>query len=238
MPRKPQQMPFDLGHASGYAPEDFRRSPCNREAADWIDKWPDWPAPALIIYGPPASGKTHLAHIWRAKAKAVILSAAKDLGSIGEGEDPSATPQDDTSFIIDGVEKFIGNVAQEEKLFHLYNTLKETGGHMLITAETPPREWPFVLADLKSRLLAAPSVALQSPDDELMAIVLSKMFSDRQIFVPQEVIAFILPRMQRSFAAARDLADKIDRKALAEKRPVTVPLVRDVMQEGAGELPL
>ena len=62
----------------------------------------------------------------------------------------------------------------------------------------------------------------------LMAVVLTKLFSDRQIFVPQEVVQFLLPRLERSFAAIRDIVDEIDRKALAEKRKVTVPLVRDI----------
>jgi chromosomal replication initiation ATPase DnaA len=121
--------------------------------------------------------------------------------------------------------------AREEELFHLYNRLKEEGGHMLVTASSPPQGWNFALPDLRSRLLASPAAALRAPDDGLMEIVLAKMFSDRQIFVPQEVIAFLLPRMERSFSAARVLVDRIDRKALAEKRPVTVPLARDVLQE-------
>jgi len=61
-----------------------------------------------------------------------------------------------------------------------------------------------------------------------MAVVLTKLFSDRQIFVPQEVVQFLLPRLERSFAAMRDIVEAIDRKALAEKRKVTVPLVRDL----------
>ena len=103
------------------------------------------------------------------------------------------------------------------------------GVHMLMTAETPPQEWPFVLPDLKSRLLAAPAVAVGSPDDALMAVVLTKLFSDRQIFVPQDVIQFILPRIERSFLALRQIVDKIDRRALSEKRPVTIPLVRELL---------
>jgi DnaA regulatory inactivator Hda len=223
MTQKPEQMPFDLGHRTGYAPEDFRVSGCNAQAFAWIQKWPDWTAPALILHGPPASGKTHLATVWREKSKAISFH-------------PSAPLQHDTTraFVIDDVQKFIGNREQEESLFHLYNMMKEQGGHLLLTATTPPQAWAFTLPDLKSRLCAAPAAELHAPDDELMAIVLSKMFSDRQIFVPQEVIAFILTRMERSFKAARDLVDAIDKKALAQKRPVTVPLVRELIQATGG----
>jgi chromosomal replication initiation ATPase DnaA len=86
------------------------------------------------------------------------------------------------------------------------------------------------LPDLKSRILASPAVALASPDDQLMAVVLTKLFSDRQIFVPQDVMQFILTRIERSFAALRSVVDDIDRAALAQKRPVTIPLVKEVLQ--------
>jgi chromosomal replication initiation ATPase DnaA len=87
-----------------------------------------------------------------------------------------------------------------------------------------------MLPDLKSRLLAAPTAAVGSPDEQTMAVVLTKLFSDRQIFVPQDVVQFILSRIERSFAAMRDVADAVDRRALAEKRAVTIPFVREILQ--------
>jgi chromosomal replication initiation ATPase DnaA len=94
------------------------------------------------------------------------------------------------------------------------------------------------LADLQSRLLAAPAVAVGAPDEQLMAVVMAKLFSDRQIYVTQDVVQFILLRSERSFAALRALVEALDRAALAQKRRVTVPLVREVMQGmAAAELP-
>jgi len=212
---KPQQLPFDLGHRTAFARDDFWVSSCNQDAVAWLDKYPDWPAPLLFIYGPRACGKTHLLKVWQNETGAATYDAAA-IDSL-----PRAV-------VIDGIDKLVGDAAREEALLHLYNIQKERGGHILAAAETPPRGWRFVLRDLESRLLAAPAVAVGSPDDELMAVVLTKLFSDRQIFVPQEVVQFLLPRLERSFAAMRDIVDEIDRRALAEKRKVTVPLVRDI----------
>jgi chromosomal replication initiation ATPase DnaA len=47
--------------------------------------------------------------------------------------------------------------------------------------------------------------------------------------VPEDVIRYIVPRMERSFTAARDIVARADAMALAEKRNVSVPLLRDVM---------
>jgi DnaA regulatory inactivator Hda len=221
---KPEQLPFDLGHRHAYEREDFWVSGSNREAVAWLDKWPDWPAAALILFGPPASGKTHLLQVWKKEAAAREISP-QELRALPAHDIAGAAK----AVMIDDVLQVIGRRDYEEALFHLYNLLRERGGHLLLTAERPVVEWPFSLPDLKSRLLAAPAVAVGSPDDELMAIVLTKLFSDRQIFVPQEVVQFILARIERSFLALRQVVDKIDRKALAEKRPVTIPLVREII---------
>ncbi len=221
---KSEQLPFDLGHRLANEREDFWVARSNRDAVAWLDKWPDWQTPALTIFGPAASGKTHLLRVWQRKSAALEILP----------ENIAAVPADQmlgtsSSAMIDDVAQVIGNRAAEDTLFHLYNLVKERGGNLLMTADKPVGEWGITLPDLKSRLLAAPAVEVGSPDDELMAVVLSKLFSDRQIFVSQEVVAFILPRIERSFLSLRDIVNKIDRKALAEKRPVTIPLVREVM---------
>lgn len=217
MTTKPEQLPFDLGHRAAFAREDFWVSQSNSDAVAWLDRFPDWPAPLLVMHGPVASGKTHLLHVWQRETNA----AAYDAAHIEDA--PLAV-------IVDDLDKLIGDVAREESLLHLYNLQKERGGHLLAAAATPPHQWVFKLRDLESRLKAAPAVMLGAPDDQLMAVVLTKLFSDRQIFVSQEVVQFMVPRLERTFAALRDIVDRIDRKALAEKRRVTIPMVSELMQ--------
>ncbi|MDE1153933.1 MAG: DnaA/Hda family protein [Micavibrio sp.] len=220
---KPTQLGLDLGHREAFEREDLWVSVSNAAAIGWLDRWPDWNSPLLVIHGPAASGKTHLAKVWQKKAAALDILPEKLAELRGINDLPKAAIVDDAAI-------FIGDRHGETALFHFYNRMKESGGHILMTALNAPKEWDVALPDLKSRLLAAPAVAIAAPDEELMAVVLTKLFSDRQIFVPQEVVQFILPRVERSFSALRDLAAEIDRKALAEKRPVTIPLVREILQ--------
>ncbi len=220
---KPQQLGLDLGHRPAFEREDLWVSAANADAIGWLDKYPAWNGPLLIVYGPAASGKTHLAKVWQKKSDALEITPENLKDLRGVNDLPKAAFVDDAA-------QFVGERHGETALFHFYNRMKEAGGHILLTALKAPKEWDVELPDLKSRLLAAPAVAVLAPDEELMAIVLTKLFSDRQIFVPQEVVQFVVPRIERSFKALRDLVDAIDKKALAEKRAVTVPLAREILQ--------
>lgn len=218
-----QQIPFDLRPRTALGREDFMVAPCNQDAVGWIDRWPDWPAPAFILHGPAASGKTHLAAVWKNMAGAAWVDAA-ELAT----QDANVLSARAPHLVIDHLDPMIGNRIAETALFHLYNHMKERGSSLLITMRAAPGQTDFVIPDLSSRLRAAPTVAIQPPDDTLLAALLVKLFSDRQITVGADVITYILPRMERSFAAARDIVERADHVALSEKKPVTIPLIRQI----------
>src|SRR5262249_34054991 len=124
-----------------------------------------------------------------------------------------------------------GQSAEEEALLHLYNVLAERQGHLLLAAREPPARWAIGLADLRSRLLAAPAVAVEAPDDALLGAVLVKLFADRQLRISEDLIAYLLPRIERSFAAAQEIVAALDAAALAGQRAVTVRLARALLDK-------
>ncbi len=197
-------------------------APSNEEALTWIRRWPDWPAPALVLHGPSGAGKSHLAAIWQASTDAIALSRER-LGVTLE-LDPSA------NYLIDPGEP----VADEVALLQLYNRLREGGGWLLLTARRPVPQWDLTLPDLASRLTAAPGVAIGTPDDGLLAALFVKMFDDRQLQVPEAVIHYLLTHMERSFTAASQLVDALDHLSLARQRPITVPLARLALDMPSG----
>jgi DnaA regulatory inactivator Hda len=221
-----RQLTLDLGHRPAMGRADFLVSDANRHAVAWIDRWPAWPGPAVAICGPPGSGKSHLAAAWRAASGAIGL-AVEDLEVAGLQDRLAAA----RTCALDDAGAIAGHEVREEAALHLYNMIAERRGGLLLLDRLPPARWPLALPDLASRLRAAPSVAIEPPDDALIEGVLDKLFADRQLTVDAAVIGFLLRRMERSLDAARRVVDRIDEHALASKRPITVPLARAVLED-------
>ena len=215
----PQQLLLALEYRPALGMADFVIALGNRDAVAWIDRWPDWPSHALAIHGPKGSGKTHLAHVWQARSQAAFLERTP-------GEE---MPR---SVVLDEPQGW-----PEAALLHLYNRLREAGGHLLIVSETPPARWPVALPDLASRLASMPAVALAAPDDDLLVAVMAKQFADRGLEVNEDVLRYVASRVERSFAAAAEIVARIDRAALAQQRKVTLALARACISEAA-PLPL
>ncbi len=223
------QLPLGLPRATAFERADFLVCDSNRAALDWVERWPDWPSPALLLHGPEGGGKTHLAHIWRGRAAAALVAGE----ALAEASLPRLLEEGRCRIAVDDAER-----AAEEALLHLHNGCLEAGGSLLLTARAAPRSWPIALADLRSRLRALPAVEIGPPDDALLGAVLVKHFADRQLRVAPEVIAYLVARIERSLAAAAAVAARLDAASLREGRPITVPLARRLLKEaGAQRLP-
>ncbi|MEX0694120.1 MAG: DnaA/Hda family protein [Rhodospirillales bacterium] len=220
----PKQLVFDLEHRPALGEEDFLIAPCNADAVSWIDRFPDWPAQVLVISGQSGAGKTHLARVFMAKVNAV------ELPSRMLRDNAAPIIPDAVAVIIENADELAGDATAEEALFHLYNQARERGIALLLTARTPASRWPIKLADLSSRLRTASSIEISGPDDALLAAILVKLFADRQIVIDHAVLDYVVPRIERSFAALQDFVALADKKALEDKRRVTVPLARAVLQ--------
>jgi chromosomal replication initiation ATPase DnaA len=220
------QLVLALDLKPSVAAEDFIVTEANQAAASWIERYPRWPAPLLALSGPAGSGKSHLAQVWRAAAGAAALDPP--------ALDPSTLPRAlgrARAVLLDFAQADLaqGGVYDERALLHLYNLLAERGGHALALARDPPARWKIALADLRSRLLAAPTAAIGPPDDALLAAVLGKLFADRQLRAEPEVIFYLARSMERSLDTAGRVVAAIDREALAQRRAPSLALVKAVL---------
>lgn len=205
-------LPFETRAARGRG--DFIVAPCNEAAVRFIDRWPDWPVNAAAIHGPRGSGKSHLVQVWQARSNAAVIGAAE------------LSDEMPASLAI-AVEDMGGEPtpARDRALMSLF----ERKGHLLLTAERHPADWPVAVADLKSRLAALPAFALWAPDETLLRDLARKLFADRQLKVADAAIARMLTRLPRTPDAIQDFVARLDRFALAERRPIGERLVGELL---------
>jgi chromosomal replication initiation ATPase DnaA len=216
------QLTLDLPRRTRFDRSDFLVSDCNIAAVDWIDRWPVWPCAALVVCGPPGCGKTHISHLWRERASAIVLAGEE----LTEAALPGLFGGGPLRMVVDNADR-----APERALLHLFNSCLERGGNLLITMRSTPGSWKVELDDLRSRLRSAIVVGIEVPDDALLGAVLFKHFADRQLRVSPDVIAYVTRRIERSFAAAEALAARLDSAALSGGKRVTIPLARRVFRE-------
>lgn len=226
------QLPLAFDHKPAMGGVDFLVAASNAEAVAWLRRWPRWPTPILILHGPPGCGKTHLARAFAEDSGAALVDPR-----VLAGGDPLALFERVPAAVVDDAERCVGVAGGtgggtgggEAGLLHLINAAGERGRTVLLTGGEPPARWPVALADLRSRLNAGCTVRINEPDDNLMRAVLGKLFVDRQLRVGEDVLSYLLARMERSLAVARSLVQRIDAAALAQRRAVTIPLARDVL---------
>ena len=216
------QLAFDLAHRPALGREAFFVASSNAMALAAVDDWRGWPGGRMLLIGPAGAGKTHLAHVFAAACRGAVVVSAKALADVpGLAALPGVAVED--------VEDIAGDRTAETALFHLHNLMLAEGGRLLVTATTPPRDWGLSLPDLHSRMQAAPLVRVEAPCDALLAAVLVKLFADRQIDVTPPLIRWLVPRIERSFAAAGAAVARLDAAALARRQPVTRKLAVQVI---------
>ena len=221
-----RQLPLKFDHRPALDAADFVVAGSNTAAVAWLDRWPDWPGHTLAIHGPAASGKSHLAHVWRHRSGAELIDASS-LTTVGVAD----VGGPDHRVVVEDADRGVDEAA----LFHLINLVREEGGFLLLTGRDAPARWPVRLPDLRSRLAAMSAVELEAPDDGLLVAVLAKQFDDRQLRIGDGVVEYLLPRIERSFAAISRVVAGLDKLSLAERRNITVPLARQVLEQDVTE---
>lgn len=209
------QLRLNLTRDPAYRRENFVVSPVNAVAQGLLDGWRLWPAGVAALVGPEGSGKTHLAQMWAQDADAVIVRAA--LGDF--------TPLQGRPILIENADAW----PDEDALFHLIN-MAAAGGALLLTSRTAPRDWSADLPDLRSRLNGLQVIEIGAPDDDALAGMVRNLLTQRNIVPADDLIPYLLSRMERSYPAAQDLVARLDETAQARGREVNRALAIEVLE--------
>lgn len=215
-----EQLTFNLPSRAALGRGDFFVSCANTLAVTRLDDTEKWPNGKLALTGPEGAGKSHLAHVWsKANHGHVMLTADLPSADIPGVTTPLAVEIPDAPM----------SRAEEEALFHLHNHMIAQKLPLLLVARTPPARWTITLPDLKSRMQATDVVQIDAPDEALLSAMLVKLFTDRQLQIDPNLIPWLVTHSERSFATINRLVATLDAEALAEKRAITRPLARRVL---------
>lgn len=217
-----QQLRLSLRRPPSYERAAFVVGRSNALAHGAVCAWPNWHGQAMALFGPEGVGKTHLANIWMEASGAEALPTD---GSRLGGAGPVLLEDLDRGF-------------DEEFLFHRINMAAQSGSGLLLTGRTPPSSWPAALPDLRSRLNALSAAEMAPPDDDVLEAVLRAFFGRCNIAPPDEVLSYLLLRIERSVPAAWDIVRRLDAVSGEANRPVSRVLARQVLENDTENLDL
>lgn len=189
----------------------------NQDAFEHITMWPEWTINNVVLFGDAGVGKSHLANIWLKRSNGIKLELDEINTKIIEKY---------KNVLIEDIDI---NQINHHNLFHLINLIREIEGFLLLTSKISPTSLVTKIPDLNSRIRSFSPVKINKPDDYLLEIMILKIFSDKNVIVDEKVIKFLLKRVERSISAIIRLIQRINEKSLEEKRPITVPLVSEVI---------
>ncbi|MGI4775820.1 MAG: HdaA/DnaA family protein [Janthinobacterium lividum] len=215
------QYTFHLEATDQYHLDDFIVSSSNLKAYCIIQQWPiSWghlPYPnSVLIHGPSSSGKTYLTKIWQNRSKAYLLNKEEIFDS--------KALYSNCSFIMEDIEQW-----EEKQLFHYFNWISTNNKSLLLTTSNNISN--FKLNDLSSRINSLTHIEIEAPDQELIKIFLFKLFSNHSIKTSSQVQEYLMAILPRNLNEIIKFVVDINEFALASKRNLTIPLIREFIQE-------
>ncbi len=214
------QLIFKFPFKTKYYEQDYYVSKNNFSAYKLIESWPNWPDKWVNIYGPKGCGKTHLSNILRKK---ITLSEIIDARKIVEEKILKLEKLE--CIIIDNFE----NNIKENFLYSLLNHFKQINTYVVVNSFLPIKSMKFDLKDLKSRADSFVSLGIDLPTDDLLRVIISKSFSDKQIDISPKISEYIIKNIERSYEKVFKFIKEIDDLSLSSGKSININLIKKVL---------
>jgi len=185
----------------------------------------------LYLWGPGGSGKSHLlqalCHATAANGYSPVYLPLQEIASLSPTLLEGLEQQ--TLIAVDDIQT-VANLSQwEEGLFHLYNRVRESGHHLVVSATASPAGLAFALPDLASRLGWGPVFQLSVLTDKDKRAALQLRAHRRGLEMGGEVAEYLLRRCPRDMDSLFSLLNRLDQASLAAQRRLTIPFVRQFL---------
>ena len=214
------QLVFKFPFKAKYYEQDYYVSSNNFSAYRLIESWPNWSDKWLNIFGPKGCGKTHLSNILKEKINSVQILDASNI------DDETILKFDKLDcLVIDNYKKNI-----DEKLFYsILNQSKQLDNYVVINSILPIKDIDFQLQDLKSRAKSFVNLGIELPTDDLLRVIISKSFSDKQISINPKLSDYIIKNIERSYEKVFKFIKEIDDLSLSSGKSININLIKKVL---------
>ena len=119
----------------------------------------------------------------------------------------------------------------DEKLFYsLLNEINQQNRYVLINSQKPIKKMKISLLDLKSRLDSFIDLGINLPTDDLLRVIITKAFSDKQIKVSVNVLEYILKNIDRSYEKISKFIEDLDDRSLSAGKSININLIKKVLK--------
>ncbi len=217
----PEQLIFNFPFKKSYLSQDFYVAKNNFNAFKLIESWPNWPSRFINIFGPNGCGKTHLANILMSKIQCLLIPGKKVNEKI---LDKFKTKE---CLIIDD----FNNNIKEKLLYTIINTAAQDNKYLIISSPISLKKFKINLKDLNSRFTSFIDIGIGLPTDDLIRVILTKNFSDKQIDISKKNIDYILKNIERSYEKVNLFSNSIDNLSLSNSKPINLKLIKDVLKK-------
>ena len=216
------QLTFKFPFKKKYFEQDFYVSKNNFSAYKLIESWPTWPGKWLNIYGTSGSGKTHLSRILEKKINKIII--------VEENEVNNQLIQTLNNFDCLIIDNF-NNKINEKIFYSILNQSKQLDNFVLINSCLPLNQNNFELLDLKSRINSFVNIGIDLPTDDLLKVIISKSFSEKQMNVSPKIIDYIIKNVERSYEKIFKFLKEIDDLSLSSGKSININLIKKVLKQ-------
>ena len=216
------QLTFKFPFKTKYYEQDFYVSSNNFSAYKLIESWPNWPGKWLNIFGATGSGKTHLSKILEKKIDRIKIIDANEINN------ESVIEINNLRCVI--IDNFKNNI--DEKVFYSFlNQSKQLDNYVVINSIEPLKGSNFNLEDLKSRINSFVLIGIELPTDDLLKVIISKTFSDKQINLSPKISEYIIKNVERSYEKMFKLLKDIDELSLTSGKQISINLVKKIIKQ-------
>ena len=216
-----EQLIFDFPFKRSYLSQDFYVSENNVNAYKLIESWPNWSSRFINIFGPRGCGKTHLINILKSKIECIFLPESKI------DSDVLLKYKVKECLIIDDFK----NEIDEKLLYTITNMGFQDNKYLIVSSLIPLKNFKVKLKDLSSRFTSFLEIGIDLPTDDLLRVILTKNFSDKQISVTKKNVEYILKNIDRSYEKVNLFTNSVDNLSLEKAQPINLSLIKKVLKE-------